>query len=147
MFPTDPGIALIPHDDWTFLGCCRKGGASALSKSRIPASVGPAPHGNYQESIVTAGLKSLCENSCLALARLDPRFRGGDSAGFRGCIPTCHSRESGNPRVFTQTLKPRPSKRVVRNAAQCLMDAMKPEVTVQNEGELCCCNDRPGNGG
>jgi hypothetical protein len=54
----------------------------------------------------SAGLKSLCENSCLVLARLDPRFRGGDSTGFRGCIPTCHSRESGNPRVFTQTLKP-----------------------------------------
>jgi hypothetical protein len=54
---------------------------------------------------VKRGGKRRCENSCLALARLDPRFRGGDSAGFRGCIPTCHSRESGNPRVFTQTRK------------------------------------------
>jgi hypothetical protein len=60
------------------------------------------------------GLKSLCENSCLALAKLDPRFRGGDSAGFRGCIPTCHSRESGNPRVFTQTLEPRRAPRIKR---------------------------------
>ena len=51
-----------------------------------------------------AGLQSLRENSWMAP---DARFRGGDVIGLTGPTPTRHSRESGNPRVVTQTLQPR----------------------------------------
>jgi anhydro-N-acetylmuramic acid kinase len=39
---------------------------------------------------------------------VDPRFRGGDGIRFVGSTQTCHSRERGNPQVFTQTLQARP---------------------------------------
>jgi len=37
---------------------------------------------------------------------VDPRFRGGDAVGFTGPTQTRHSREGGNPRVFTQPPQP-----------------------------------------
>jgi len=52
---------------------------------------------------------SLCENSAGACRAVDPRLRGVDAIGFAASTQTRHSRAGGNPPVFTQGSKMRPS--------------------------------------
>jgi ABC-type nickel/cobalt efflux system permease component RcnA len=64
-----------------------------------------------------AVMSSQVEDLALGSPPIDPRpslsqgqaLRGGDAIGIKSSSLTGHSRESENPRVFTETLQPRPS--------------------------------------
>jgi hypothetical protein len=61
------------------------------------------PNGISSSSDYHRAQKSLCENPCSAFSRCGPPLARGEAVGSTGSSQTRHSRERGNPRVFTKT--------------------------------------------
>jgi hypothetical protein len=67
------------------------------------------------EGVAAAGLRSLCEKLMFGVRPVwTPASAGVTWLDSRTVLQRSHSRESGNPRVFTQTLKPLPSSASLR---------------------------------